>query len=214
MNDVVELPRVYTKDEMPISVDHIPKQEKKSRKWGRNKGITWPKLDASIGLMIGNNVPDAYTPLREWQFQSLNQTQTGLMGQSIRRPEIEWPEWHIDKTIIDEYENLELESNTVNYNVLAKTVCTKERDKEVLDIRPVKPVKVNKIVTTANNTHLQEPKNEPNMTMISSIKHDENMNNIQANTVENSMSAVVKHLQKPTPDIKKFEETFRIQKVL
>ncbi|CAC5358793.1 unnamed protein product [Mytilus coruscus] len=126
--------------------------------------------------------------------------------------------------LLDKYENLELESNSthvsevesipkksdivqkpaVNYNVLAKPFVPKNEIKEVLDIRPVKPVKVNKIVTTANNTHLQEPKNEPNMTMISSIKHDENMNNIQANTVENSMSAVVKHLQKPTPDIKKF----------
>ncbi|CAG2202327.1 unnamed protein product [Mytilus edulis] len=61
MNDVVELPRVYTKDEMPVSVDHIPKQEEIS-KWSHLSGIKWPNLDASIGLMIGNNVPDAYTP--------------------------------------------------------------------------------------------------------------------------------------------------------
>ncbi|CAG2245419.1 unnamed protein product [Mytilus edulis] len=88
---------------------------------------------------------------------------------------------------------------------MAKPFVPKNEIKEVLDIRPVKALKVNKIISTANNTHLQEPKNEHNTTVISSIKHDENMNNIQENNIaENSMSAVVKHLRKPTPDIKKF----------
>ncbi|XP_071181279.1 uncharacterized protein [Mytilus edulis] len=135
--------------------------------------------------------------------------------------------------LLDKYENLESESNStcsthfskvqskpkksdialktaVNYNVMAKPFVPKNEIKEVLDTRPVKALQVNKIISTSNNTHLQEPKNEHNTTVISSIKHDENMNNIQANTVENSniaensKSAVVKHLRKPTPDIKKF----------
>ncbi|CAC5382830.1 unnamed protein product [Mytilus coruscus] len=38
------------------------RNKKKSRNGATCRGITWPKLDASIGLMIGNNVPDAYTP--------------------------------------------------------------------------------------------------------------------------------------------------------
>ncbi|XP_071138742.1 uncharacterized protein [Mytilus edulis] len=87
---------------------------------------------------------------------------------------------------------------------MAKPFVPKNEIKEVLEIRPVKTLKVNKIISTANNTHLKEPTNEHNTTVISSIKHDENMNHIQANTMENSMSAVVKHLRKPTPDIKKF----------
>ncbi|XP_048735788.2 uncharacterized protein LOC125651252 [Ostrea edulis] len=61
MTQFVNLPRVYTKDKMPVSNDHIPTHEE-IQKWHHLSQVKVPKVDAEIGLMIGNNVPDAYTP--------------------------------------------------------------------------------------------------------------------------------------------------------
>lgn len=61
MNNIIELPTIYTKDEIPVTKDHIPKQSEISR-WSHLSDIKVPALDCEIGLMIGNNVADAYTP--------------------------------------------------------------------------------------------------------------------------------------------------------
>ncbi|XP_069129179.1 uncharacterized protein [Argopecten irradians] len=61
MENVVSLPKVYTKEEMPVSQHHIPKHEEIS-KWSHLSDISIPNIDANIGIMLGNNVPDAYTP--------------------------------------------------------------------------------------------------------------------------------------------------------
>lgn len=61
MNHIINLPTVYTKDEMPVTDAHIPTNDELS-KWPHLNGIRLPEIDSSVGLMIGNNVPDAYTP--------------------------------------------------------------------------------------------------------------------------------------------------------
>ncbi|KAK6191249.1 hypothetical protein SNE40_002985 [Patella caerulea] len=58
----VELPTIYTKDDMPVSEHHIPTQEDLEN-WPHLRNINLPKIEADIGLLIGNGVPDAYTPL-------------------------------------------------------------------------------------------------------------------------------------------------------
>ena len=61
-DECIDLPDVYTKDKLPVSKDHIPTASDIS-KWPHLKGIILPVIEAEIGLLIGNNVPDAYSPL-------------------------------------------------------------------------------------------------------------------------------------------------------
>lgn len=58
---VVDLPNVYTKEFMPVTKEHIPTQDE-IQKWPHLASIPIPQIHAEIGIMIGNNVPDAYTP--------------------------------------------------------------------------------------------------------------------------------------------------------
>ena len=57
-----DLPTMYTKDEMPVSIQHIPTQNDISQ-WSHLSDVFLPRINSSIGLLIGNNVPNAYTPL-------------------------------------------------------------------------------------------------------------------------------------------------------
>jgi len=52
------MPKVFTKEEMPVTKEHIPKQQE-IKKWSHLTGIDVPDIDSDIGIMIGNNVPDA-----------------------------------------------------------------------------------------------------------------------------------------------------------
>jgi len=61
MECTVELPKVYTKDEMPVSKSHIPTKNE-IQKWAHLSHIQIGTIDSDIGIMIGNNVPDAYAP--------------------------------------------------------------------------------------------------------------------------------------------------------
>ncbi|CAC5406217.1 unnamed protein product [Mytilus coruscus] len=61
MEHVVDLPKVYTKANMPVSKEHIPTQQE-IEKWTHLESVDIPEIDADIGIMIGNNVPDAFTP--------------------------------------------------------------------------------------------------------------------------------------------------------
>ncbi len=58
----IDLPRAYTKDDLPVSASYIPTQEDIAS-WPHLQDVVLPDLDAEIGLMIGNNIPDAYAPL-------------------------------------------------------------------------------------------------------------------------------------------------------
>ena len=54
------MPKVFTKEEMPVTKEHIPKQQE-IKKWSHLTGIDVPDIDSDIGIMIGNDVLDAYT---------------------------------------------------------------------------------------------------------------------------------------------------------
>ncbi|KAL5010875.1 hypothetical protein ScPMuIL_013180 [Solemya velum] len=60
---VVDMPTVYTKDKMPVGREHMATDEEIAQ-WPHLSDVFIPKLDAKIGLMIGNNVPDAFTPFK------------------------------------------------------------------------------------------------------------------------------------------------------
>lgn len=57
----ISLPKVYTKDCIPVGKDLIPTSEDTSV-WKHLNDIELPKVNAEVGL-IGNNVADAYTPI-------------------------------------------------------------------------------------------------------------------------------------------------------
>lgn len=61
MEYLVDMPKVFTKEEMPVTNEHIPKQQE-IKKWAHLTGINVPDIDSDISIMIGNNVPDAYSP--------------------------------------------------------------------------------------------------------------------------------------------------------
>ena len=57
----VSLPTVYSKDKMPVTSSHIPTQSDISC-WEHLQDIEVLAVDAEVELLIGGNVPDAYTP--------------------------------------------------------------------------------------------------------------------------------------------------------
>ena len=57
----VELPTVFSTPQLPVSTDSIPQQEDVIR-YPYLQGIKLPKIDASVGLLIGNDVPKALEP--------------------------------------------------------------------------------------------------------------------------------------------------------
>ena len=61
-NNSIRLPPVYTKDKMPVSTCHIPTSAD-LKQWPHLQDIELPQINADIGLLIGNNIPDASTPL-------------------------------------------------------------------------------------------------------------------------------------------------------
>ena len=71
---------------MPVSHRHIPLQSDLN-KWDHLKDVEIPEIDASIGLLIGINVPDAYSPL---------EIRTGPTGSPhATRTRIGWIPWNI-----------------------------------------------------------------------------------------------------------------------
>ena len=57
----VEMPALYSKDRIPVTKQQIPSNEDITV-WQHLGDITLPQVSADIGLLIGNNVPDAYSP--------------------------------------------------------------------------------------------------------------------------------------------------------
>ena len=57
----VELPLVYTKPKMPVTRDLMPTQEDIDR-YEHLREIELPVIQAEVGMLIGNNVPAAFTP--------------------------------------------------------------------------------------------------------------------------------------------------------
>ena len=61
-HNTVKLPAIYTKDKIPVTRTHIPTMEDISQ-WPHLEDIDLPSIDGEIGLLLGNNIPDAYSPL-------------------------------------------------------------------------------------------------------------------------------------------------------
>lgn len=61
MTEFIDLPKVYTKDKMPVNHDHIPTKKEISR-WLHLSHVPLTDVDAEIGLLLGSNVPDAFSP--------------------------------------------------------------------------------------------------------------------------------------------------------
>ena len=59
--NVIELPTIYTQEEIPVSKQDIVTQEDISR-WSYLRDVRLPSINADIGLLIGNNVPKASEP--------------------------------------------------------------------------------------------------------------------------------------------------------
>ena len=85
-SSVIEISRVYSRKDLPVSARHIPTQ-KDIDKWRHLDGIKLPKADCGIGLLIGNNVPDVYTPL---------EVRTGPIGSPhATLTRIGWIPWNV-----------------------------------------------------------------------------------------------------------------------
>ena len=85
-SSVIEISHVYSRKDLPVSARHIPTQ-KDIDKWRHLDGIQLPKADCDIGLLIGNNVPDVYTPL---------QVRTGPIGSPhATLSRIGWIPWNV-----------------------------------------------------------------------------------------------------------------------
>ncbi|KAK3086822.1 hypothetical protein FSP39_023974 [Pinctada imbricata] len=61
MNELVDLPQVYTKDRMPVDKGHIPTRGE-IHDWPHLSHKDIPDIDVEVGLLLGSNVPDAYAP--------------------------------------------------------------------------------------------------------------------------------------------------------
>ena len=58
----MELPVLYTREEIPVSQNDIPSQEDVDR-WPHLNGVYLPTVSAEIGLLIASDVPEALDPL-------------------------------------------------------------------------------------------------------------------------------------------------------
>ncbi len=61
--EFIKLPDVYTRQEIPVDKEHIPKQ-KDIRKWPYLQDVDIPTINAEVGLLIGINVPKLMEPWR------------------------------------------------------------------------------------------------------------------------------------------------------
>ncbi|XP_046346812.2 uncharacterized protein LOC124127462 [Haliotis rufescens] len=62
MENHVALPKMFTVEKLPVSKIHIPTSDD-IKDWTHLRDVEIPIIDAEIGIMIGNNIADAYTPI-------------------------------------------------------------------------------------------------------------------------------------------------------
>ncbi|XP_014662066.1 PREDICTED: uncharacterized protein LOC106805101 [Priapulus caudatus] len=85
----IKLPHVYTKTNLPVTKDHIPRQEDVDAWPHLRSRVHLKHIKADIGLMLGNAVADAYTPL---------ESVTGPEGEGLpfaSRTILAWTPWCI-----------------------------------------------------------------------------------------------------------------------
>jgi hypothetical protein len=87
--NTIKLPTLYTKDRMPVSTIHIPTSDD-IHKWPHLREINLPQINSEVGILIGNNVPDAYTPL---------EFKIGPPGTPYAsRTRLGWIPWNVSRT--------------------------------------------------------------------------------------------------------------------
>ena len=59
---VIPLPVLFSKDRIPVTRSHTPINDD-IRSWPHLRDINLPQIDADVGLLIGNNIPDVTIPL-------------------------------------------------------------------------------------------------------------------------------------------------------
>ena len=60
-NHTIELPNVFSRPSLPVTVDEIPRQTDVDR-WAYLKSIHVPHINAEIELLIGNDAPKVLEP--------------------------------------------------------------------------------------------------------------------------------------------------------
>ena len=58
----ISLPEVYTRKQIPVAREDILRKED-LKEWRYLDKVELPQVDAEVGLLIGNNVPQAMEPL-------------------------------------------------------------------------------------------------------------------------------------------------------
>ncbi|XP_064650125.1 uncharacterized protein LOC135501515 [Lineus longissimus] len=111
----VDISKLYTKDSIPVSSRHIPKQED-IIKWPQLNEVNLPVITSEVGLLIRNGVPDAYSPLKSLTGPpgSTHAVKTRLgwvtwnvVRSSCNRPDIGHPVNHVEVTAVEELEKLD-----------------------------------------------------------------------------------------------------------
>ena len=64
LNEYIHLDRVWTANNLPVSKRSIPCTED-IRDWPHLQGISLPKLDKEVSILIGSNVPEAHCVFEE-----------------------------------------------------------------------------------------------------------------------------------------------------
>ncbi|XP_071094895.1 uncharacterized protein [Haliotis cracherodii] len=157
----VQLPKLYTKDRMPVTHQHIPSETNISG-WPHLRGVSLPQIDSEIGILIGNNVPDAYSPLH---------VKTGPQGSPHATfTRLGWVVWNVvrhtdvqncftvnraDITAIQEIEELkklgQLVQQSINYDFPERVIDDK-RQPSHNDIRFMEKVKESITLNTGHYT--------------------------------------------------------------
>ena len=113
-SSVIEIPHLYSKKELPVTDRHIPVQSDID-KWPHLEGIKLQNINAPISLMIGNNIPDVYTPM---------EMRTGPAGSPhATRTRIGWIPWNV----IRQGRNKDSELSANFTNVVAKQLESLEK---------------------------------------------------------------------------------------
>ncbi|XP_041372822.1 uncharacterized protein LOC121386089 [Gigantopelta aegis] len=90
------LPVVYSKDSLPVTKNHIPSSSDVSH-FSHLQGINIPDIDSEVGLLIGGNVPDPYSPF---------EIRTGPQGSPhATRTRLGWIFWNVIRSTPQETRN-------------------------------------------------------------------------------------------------------------
>ena len=112
---------MYTKDSIPATVDQIPTGDDIQR-WPHLHDITLPELNSTVDLLIGNNVPDAYSPL---------EVITGPTGSPhATRSRLGWVVWNL----IRPHGQYIIDVNTAQVDMIQQLEDDQSLDKKMMNL--------------------------------------------------------------------------------